>query len=295
MRLAVLGAIVVAITAPACGSSATSPSSPSSPTPLTPAGPASSGTASIIGTLSTAGSLPMSMRATSMGVSVSIVGTGIAATVAPGGSFTLTGVPSGDDVLQFSGPGIDARAAITGVEDQEEIHVVVSVNGAQAVVSITDRRKPQQGTELEGVIAMMNVSGRTLVVDGTTVMVPTTAVIRHGTQQLTFTDLKVGQRVHVKGVLSGSAVVASEVTLQDDHPSDGTEAEAEGKVSGVSGTCPTITFTIKTTKVTTTASTQFTGVPCVQLTNGVSAEVTGTRHADGSITATRVSVERNDD
>jgi hypothetical protein len=235
------------------------------------------------------------MRATSIGVTVSIVGTGIAATVTPGGSFTLSGAPSGDDVLQFSGPGIDARAAITGVEDQEEIHIVVSVNGSQAVVSITDRKKPQHGTELEGLIAMINASARTLVVNGTTVMVPTAAVIRHGDQQLMLTDLKVGQRVHVKGVLNGSTVVASEIKLQDEHPSDGTEAEAEGKVSGVSGTCPTIMFTIKTTKVTTTASTKFTGGLCTQVVNGMSAEVTGARNADGSITATRVSVERSDD
>ena len=293
MRLAVLGPIVAAITALACGSSATSPSTP---TPLTPAGPSSPGTASIIGTLSSAGNLPMSMRTTSIGVvTVSVLGTAVAATALPGGSFTLSGVPSGDDVLQFSGPGVDARAAITGVEDQEEIHIVVSVNGSQAVVNITDRKKPQHGTELEGLIAMMNASARTLVVNGTTVMVPTTAVIRHGDQQLMFNDLKVGQRVHVKGVLNGSTVVASEVNLQDEHPSDGMDAEIEGTVSGVSGTCPTVTFTIKTTKVTTTASTQFTGGQCTQLVNGKSAEVAGARNADGSITATRVSVERSDD
>jgi hypothetical protein len=294
MRLAVLGAIMSATTALACGSSTTSPSSAPTPTLPSPAAPASPGTASIIGTLNSAGSTAMSARAATVGVTVNVAGTGIGATVTPGGSFTLTGVPSGDVVLQFTGQGIDARASITGVEDQEEIHIVVSVNGSQAVVNVTDRKKPQHGTELEGLITLINAATRTLVVNGTTVTVPTSAIIRHGDQQIAFADLKIGQRVHVKGTPSGPTVVASEVKLQDENPSGGAEAEVEGKVSMLSGSCPLVTFTIKTTKVITTATTQFTGGLCSQLTNSVSAEVTGVRNPDGSITATRVTAERND-
>ncbi len=92
--------------------------------------------------------------------------------------------------------------------------------------------------ELEGLIAA--VAGSSITVSGQVVSVPASAVIRHGSRQFEFSDLRVGDRVHVKAtrvqssgttsVLS-SILEASEVKLQnpgdaddagdgDDDPSD---------------------------------------------------------------------------
>jgi hypothetical protein len=63
----------------------------------------------------------------------------------------------------------------------------------------------------------------------------------------------------------------------------------DGDVSGVSGTCPSITFTASRTTVKTSSSTTFDG-GCAAIVNGASVSVTGTRQADNSVAATRVAV-----
>jgi len=233
------------------------------------------------------------VKTSAVGVTITIPGTSITVTVSPGGAFTLNGVPSGTIQLHFTGTGIDATATISNVADNETIHIVVNVNGSQANVTITDREGPKpnaSSTELEGLISAINTAARTIVVNGVTVSVPTTATIRHGDTNLSLANLAVGQRVHVKGTLSGSTVVATEVMLQNDNEKND-EAEAEGTVSARSGTCPAITFMLGTTKVTTNGSTQFKGATCAQIANGTKAEVSGTRQTDGSIVATKVNVD----
>src|SRR4030095_10086193 len=71
--------------------------------------------------------------------------------------------------------------------------------------------------------------------------------------------------------------------------------EVEGFVFEFSGaaSCPTANFKVGpvlslATKVTTTATTTYTGVTCATLTNGARVEVEGTLQADGSITAANV-------
>jgi hypothetical protein len=249
----------------ACGGGSTSAPVTSPTTPSLPTGNAS-GSAVITGTLIGAQSMSTS-RSESSGLTVTVTGTGISATVVPGGSFVLTGVPAGTVDLRFAGAGVDAHATIANVVDNETIHIMVNVSGTRADVTITDRQSPTPGTELEGLITSINSTARTLVVDGQTASVPTTGTIRHGDQTITLADLHVGQRVHVKGTLTGSKFVASEVILQDDQRK---EAEVEGTVSALLGMCPALTFTVKGTKVTTTASTKFNESTCSKVTNGVS-------------------------
>ena len=231
-----------------------------------------------------------------VGLTVTITGTGISATVPPGGTFVLNRVPAGNIELRFTGAGVDDRDTIADVADEEQIHIVVNVRGSRAIVNVTDREKPAHGTELEGLIASINLGARTLVVNGTTVSVPANAVIRHGDTPFTLGDLKVGQRVHVKGSLSGSTLLASEVKLQDENQKppghDEGEAEAEGAVSALGGACPSLTFTVHSTRVTTSASTKFVKSTCGLVTNGTKVEVKGTRQTDGSIKATTVQVDK---
>ena len=270
------------------------PTAPSSGT----SGPAgATGSATISGTLGGATSSTMQVHASAvtLAVTITVTGTGLSTTVSPGGAFVLNGVPSGNVELHFTGPGIDARATVTDVSDGEEIRIVVTVHGSNAAVNVTDRRRPGNTRDIEGLIASINLTARTLVVNGTTVSVPTAAIIRHGNQTLSFSQLKVGQRVHVRGTLTGSTVVASEVKLQDENPPGREEAEVEGTVSARSGSCPIVTFTVTTTKVSTDAATQFKRGSCASIVNGVKVEVEGARQADGSIRATRVEIDNDRD
>jgi hypothetical protein len=80
--------------------------------------------------------------------------------------------------------------------------------------------------QVEGLISAKG--SNTITVDSQLIVVPSNAVIRHGQQTFTFSDLKVGDRVHVVGVrVTGSdaaqSLEASEVRLQN-----AAEQEAEG-------------------------------------------------------------------
>ena len=282
-------------TMPGSGAPAASTAPVPSPTPSPTGSGNATGSATISGSLisMTSSAAPIRPAAT-VTLTVTITGTGISSTVAPGGTFTLNGVPAGNIELHFGGAGVDDRTTIADVADNEQIHIDVTVTGARAIVNVTDRKKPANGVELEGLIASINLGGRTLVVNGTTVSVPATATIRHGDTTFSLADLRVGQRVHVTGTTSGSTIVASEVKLQDENPKppDDDEAEAEGTVSGLGGTCPALTFTVHSTRVSTNASTQFLKGTCGQLKNGTKVEVEGARLSDGSITAAKVTGEK---
>ena len=281
----------------ACGDAHTAGTSsvPTAPSSGTSGPVGGTGSATISGTLGGATSSTMQLHASAVAltVTITVTGTGISTTVSPGGAFVLNGVPSGNVELHFAGPGIDARATITDVSDSEEIRIVVTLHGSNAAVNVTDRTKPANAREIEGLIASINLTTRTLVVNGTTVSVPTDAIIRHGNQTLSFSQLKVGQRVHVRGTFTGSTVVASEVKLQDENPPGQAEAEVEGVVSARSGSCPAVTFTVNTTKVSTDTATQFKGGTCATIANGVKIEVEGARQADGSIRATHVEFDKD--
>jgi hypothetical protein len=158
----------------------------------------------------------------------------------------------------------------------------------------TDRHKSGKALEIEGLITSIDTG--TLVVNGTTINVPADAVVRRGHQRLTFTDLKVGQRVEVRGTPSGSTVMASEVKLEDEHRDDDDDdhdAKVEGAVGALAGSCPSLTFTVKATPVSTDAATRFKEGTCSQVTNGVRVEVKGVRQSNGSIKATRVELDED--
>jgi len=61
-------------------------------------------------------------------------------------------------------------------------------------------------------------------------------------------------------------------------------AEIVGTVANLAGTCPALTFTIGTTKVTTNATTRFDDTRCLSLANGDLVEV------KGSVTGTAAGV-----
>jgi hypothetical protein len=155
------------------------------------------------------------VRTEATGFTVTITGTNLSATVSPGGSFTLNGVPSGDIDLHITGSSVDTHLSIMAVSSGEMIHITITVSGSQANMTITDREETDHTIEVEGIIGLMNLNARTIVVDSRTISVPVTATIRHGNTALTLSDLKMGDRVHVKGMLSGGVIVATSVNLQN--------------------------------------------------------------------------------
>ena len=195
------------LSATSCSSNAPLAGPSSSTTPA-------SGGATIVGTF--AGALSASgihPTAVSPSITVTVQGTGISATVGPGGSFTLN-VPTGDVVLQFSG-AVNGQFTIPAVQNQEQIRISVSVSGTSLTIRITERTGPANGrAQVEGSVIGLNPTARTLVVDGVTVNVPTNAVIRQGDKTLMFSDLMMREHVRAIGTFSGSTLVAAEVDVQ---------------------------------------------------------------------------------
>lgn len=73
------------------------------------------------------------------------------------------------------------------------------------------------------------------------------------------------------------------------------EDEVKGAVSGLTGTCPALTFTVQNTRVTTSSTTAFDDTTCARVANGMRVEVKGARQTDGSVVASRVEADDDDD
>src|SRR6185369_2732973 len=67
--------------------------------------------------------------------------------------------------------------------------------------------------ELEGLIG--SIAGSSVSVNGRMVLVPFTAIIRHGNRAILFSELQVGDRVHVKAKSTDGNLEASEVMVQN--------------------------------------------------------------------------------
>ena len=288
--------------------SSATPAAPSAPT--TPTGPTPSTGATIVGQVSgtSSGAATGSsavFRPQTTGLTVTVSGTGMSTTVDGSGQFTLSNVPSGDVTLQFTGPGTNASVTISGVTSGQQLQISVSVSGSSA--SLDSEHGSDGSVQIEGLIGSIDATGGTIVVNGTTISVPATATITHGSTTLQLSDLQVGQRVHVKGSNQSGTVVATQIMLQDQNPTPeppqppAHETEASGTLTAApSGNCPAVTFTIGATTVTTTASTVFRGGTCSDVAVGVKVDVKGTTTSSSSgvssspssMTATQVSIEQ---
>ena len=135
---------------------------------------------------------------------------------------------------------------------------------------------------------------------------PSGAVIT-GTASATLMLLgvKAGDRIDIKvGVTDTSVRIDAENRQSDrddgddgdddddEDDDDNDDVELTGTVSNLTGTCPTLTFTMNGTTVRTNSATDF-DVTCGQIANGTRIEVEGARQFDGSLLATEV--ERDDD
>lgn len=305
--------IAITVLATACGSSTPPPAGPTSATgsPSAPSN-ASTGTATISGLVNGSAATAAFRPMASGSMAVSLAGSSMTTTVDGSGRFTLQNVPSGDQTLVFTGNGVSARLTIPGVGDHETIQVSVNVSGSSADIDEDEREDASHHGELEGRIASINAAAGTFVVRGVTVTVPMGTPVHHGGTAVALSSLVAGERVHVKGTMTGpNAVTASDVEVQNEHANPGNgngngngdddghggnnhgEVELKGAASGVTGTCPAVTFTVSSTTVTTNASTKFDGVACTALAAAGRLDVKGTKQSNGSVLATKV--EKGDD
>jgi len=290
-----LAAVLCVSLAAACGGK--SPTSPSpadpgngSPAPAPAPAPTPTGSATVSGqVVSQAAPLGTSFAGLS-GVTVTVAGTSLSAVADDNGRFSLSNVPSGDQELEFRGHGADARLPLAQIAERETIQVTVAVTGGSAQL-VEQERVNGSEAQLEGRISAISAGPRTLVVRGVTVQVPSTASIRHGATTLTFSNLHVDDQVHVKGTMSGTAVTASEVTVQqgEDTPggpdAPGPDESVKGAISKLAGSCPDRTFSVGGKRVLVNASTEYLlGSSCGALANGGTVEVEGPS-AGSTITA----------
>lgn len=67
----------------------------------------------------------------------------------------------------------------------------------------------------------------------------------------------------------------------------------EGGVLTLTGKCPSLTFIVGTTLVSTSSATTFSGGKCDDVKNGKQVAVDGTRQANGSVKATKVTISKD--
>ena len=224
----------------------------------------------------------------------------VTATVPPGitattdvdalGRFTLSGIPVGDLRLEFSLSGVTASLLIPGIGPGETIELAVTVDGTTATIESLHRTGGGGLVELDGRISELDVVARTLQVAGVVVFVPNAAlIVEDDGQTLSFDALSLGDTVEVSGTSDGIVIVADRVN----RVAQATQSpvSVEGFVINLAGSCPTLTFSVGTTMVSTSGATFFDDVPCVDIQNGLSVEVTGHLVAGGVLEALSVDVD----
>ena len=102
------------------------------------------------------------------------------------------------------------------------------------------------------------------------------------------TGITAGQTIHLEVTLNGRGGANLDSETRDDDDDD--MNEVKGAVTGLTGTCPALTFTIGTRSVRTTDATRFED-GCARIQNAVRVEVNGTIGTDNVLTATRVELD----
>jgi hypothetical protein len=224
------------------------------------------------------------------------------AAAACGGSASVSPVaPSSSSAgASISGTvsGSAIAAPLTGLELNDNVQLSVTDHGSGAHGDAKDHSTPAGNRrEFQGRISSIDANGTSFQIPGLTVKTTATTVIRHGNKTMQFADLKVGDHIQARGTKDGTTLTATEVKVEseaddqgDDDDHDGTELS--GVVSDSSGTCPTVTFTVQSTKVTVNNDTAYPHTSCADATkNSAKVEVKGAKQTDGSVLATSVSLD----
>jgi len=236
---------------------------------------------------------------------VRLVGTSLESAVESSGHFELVNVPDGDAHLQFMGPNVNAFATIDAVAAQERIEVVVTLMGDTAAVETTDRSTPAEekisGT-VEGLAGAcptltFSLSGSSIVVSPSTTFGSGSncASVKNGDKR-TAVGARDGNGRLVARYLTGAETPAPVPTPPPTPPSPTPPPPAppspttlSGIITGVAGSCPTLTFSVEGTAVTTSPATTYGGGgSCADVKNGDKRYVSGAMQ-NGKLQASYIS------
>lgn len=184
----------------------------------------------------------------------------------------------------------------------QRVHVKGNTTGTGAAATTTATTILVQNlntslpVNLEGTVSGLTgtASSFRFTLDGRTVCGDSATEFKGGGRSPSFADLSNGDEVHVKGALRETCVYAERINF-DDEDDDAEEFEAEGAISGLTGSCPSITFTLAGRTFRTNSATEFKGGACSAITNGDIVEAEGTVQTDGSVLAKKVEIEDDDD
>ena len=282
--------VVFLISTIACGGSGNGPTAP---------GAAGTTGASITGSVLSGASSAMTAGSTGQaipGLTVTVSGTSISSGLDATGRFHLTGVPSGDIQLQFSGPA-SGTIPVSSVKPTESITLVVSVTSSSVTLESAARTGAGE-EELEGRIESLppTMADGALKVAGRTVTTNASTQIRHGDETVDFDDLEIGYRVHVKGSASGSSLLASTIMVQNTITT--IPVNVNGIIDDLSGSEDAFQFEIGSRLIKGDADTEFFGNgggdSFEDLENGVRVEVKGLQR-DGYVYADRIHINEDED
>lgn len=130
--LSIGSCLVVFAFAAACGGGPTSPSAVGATTIAGTVNSSGGGTASAA--TARALSVNSGLAASAAGLTVTVVGTDLSATVESSGYFQLSGVPAGTVSLRFSGAVVNATVELSNVGRESLIEINVQVAGTSAVI-----------------------------------------------------------------------------------------------------------------------------------------------------------------
>jgi hypothetical protein len=249
------------------------------------------------------------VRGSTLGLQVAVVGTPLTAPVDDEGQFALSNVPPGSATLRFEGGGVDARVTVSGLVDGQVTSLDVTVSGGSAQVTGTPTCTPTAETFFSGTID--SISGTQLVVSGRRVDASQNQKVWRGERRIQLSELQAGEKVKVWGVLRGDGVVVSEeiAALTGGGGSGETWFSVDGKIDAVAsgGTnaldvhgspnaayYPTLVIagrTIQTGEGTKFKWSSGAALDPREIKAGQTAHAEGWKKTDGSLRATGVTVE----
>ena len=236
---------------------------------------------------------------------VSVAGTSASSEVDEDGRFVLAGVPAGSVTVKIEGPGVSAQVTVSGLADGQVTSVEIRVTGGSAQLVTEPKCTPSAETYFSG--SLDQRAGTELVIAGRSVDASQIVKVWRGERRIQLSELEIGEKVKVWGVLRGDAVVVAEeiAALTTGTDSNKTWTTFSGTVESVEGKGflpnPTPTKSYPTLyvagrKVKTDTGTQFkwsdgTPLDASQIRAGDHAYVEGWKAPEGYVQATRLVID----
>lgn len=161
-------------------------------------------------------------------------------------------------------------------------------------ITIEEREDDEEDEEIEinGVIAAIGDSS--LLVQGFTIVVTeTTVILGDEDEAIAFADLRVGQRVEIRGVKNADGTVeALEIHVEDPAPNEG-EMQITGPVVRVGeGSIQVVVFAFAVNESTVILDENGNPISLADIRVGFIVEVKAEVRSDGSLEATRIQIEQ---